>query len=262
MTERLAEVACYRRVVGASLERVWENVLDWEHLPWLHSSAFASIEVQDASPRGWRARVGSRVGDRVQPMTIEIRTERERGRYVTRTLDGSGAGTEIWTELDPTGERATAIEVRFLVPGVSGAMAERYGASYERLYARLWDEDEQMMQHREKMIEAARSRRSVSERILLGPEEELRRRLPETVEIGGMPYRLCEIDGSLAVFSSVCPHLLGPLDEGELAVGIARCPWHGYEFDTRSGLSCDGRSLRLSDPGKLLIENGLVYWQA
>ena len=32
----LTSVATYRRRIGASLERVWENVHDWEHLPWLH----------------------------------------------------------------------------------------------------------------------------------------------------------------------------------------------------------------------------------
>ena len=38
-------VATYRRTIHASLERIWENVLDWEHLPWLHRSAFAAAEL-------------------------------------------------------------------------------------------------------------------------------------------------------------------------------------------------------------------------
>ena len=37
----LISVAVYRRRIGASLERVWENVRDWEHLPWLHRQSFA-----------------------------------------------------------------------------------------------------------------------------------------------------------------------------------------------------------------------------
>ena len=26
----------YTRALGAGIERIWENVLDWEHLPALH----------------------------------------------------------------------------------------------------------------------------------------------------------------------------------------------------------------------------------
>ena len=33
----LVIAAVYKREVAASLERVWENVYDWEHLPFLHS---------------------------------------------------------------------------------------------------------------------------------------------------------------------------------------------------------------------------------
>ena len=51
----LTVVATYRRAIGASLERVWENVLDWEHLPWLHSGSFADIKCLDAGDWGWRA---------------------------------------------------------------------------------------------------------------------------------------------------------------------------------------------------------------
>ena len=41
----LRTVARYDRIVGASLERAWENVRDWEHLPWLHNRSFRSIEL-------------------------------------------------------------------------------------------------------------------------------------------------------------------------------------------------------------------------
>ncbi len=38
-------VGFYRRTIRASLSRVWENVLDWEHLPWLHRSSFSDIKL-------------------------------------------------------------------------------------------------------------------------------------------------------------------------------------------------------------------------
>ena len=35
-----------------------------------------------------------------------------------------------------------------------------------------------------------------------------------------------------------CPHRRGPLDSGELDCdGIVTCPWHGWQFDIRTGKS-------------------------
>ena len=56
----LTLAAVYEREVAASLERIWENVLDWEHLPWLHRTSFQAIHEVEAGPSGWRARVLAR----------------------------------------------------------------------------------------------------------------------------------------------------------------------------------------------------------
>ncbi len=66
-TESPTRVAVYRRTIRASLARAWENVLDWEHLPWLHRSAFSDIEHIDSGAWGWRARVGLQPAQRPQP---------------------------------------------------------------------------------------------------------------------------------------------------------------------------------------------------
>jgi nitrite reductase/ring-hydroxylating ferredoxin subunit len=33
----------------------------------------------------------------------------------------------------------------------------------------------------------------------------------------------------------VCPHQGGPLGKGKLAGCIVTCPWHGWQFDVRTG---------------------------
>ena len=38
----------YDRVVAVGIARVWENVLDWEHLPALHSGQFHGITLLDS----------------------------------------------------------------------------------------------------------------------------------------------------------------------------------------------------------------------
>ncbi len=254
----LTEVAVYRRRIGAGLERVWENVLDWEHLPWLHSSSFASIEALEADRDGWRARVGIGAGDATLTIEIDLRAERERGRYLTATVGGFGTGTEIWTELAVASENETDIEVRFRVPDVAMSEVERVGASYLELYDRLWDEDEVMMQHRAAMLGLLASDRRSPASIDLGPREAVLAKVPFVVDLGGLPYRVVAVDGELLAHPTICPHALGPLDAGAVIDGRVRCPWHGYEFDLRSAASCDGRKLRLGAMPAVRLEKDRV----
>jgi nitrite reductase/ring-hydroxylating ferredoxin subunit len=254
----LISVATYRRTVGASLERVVENVLDWEHLPWLHRASFSSIELVDAGDAGWRAEVGLQPEASGRRVGIEVRFESGRERYVTRTLAGVGEGTEIWTRLDPRAAHETAVEVEFLVPGVAPGARDAVGKAYLALYERLWDEDESMMRRREAELGALRARGArdgeAHAPVALGPLAELRSRLPLLVESGGRSYRVVELAGELVAHATVCPHRLGPLDGCPIEDGTLRCPWHGYRFDVRTGESLAGRRLRLPPAPRVAID--------
>jgi nitrite reductase/ring-hydroxylating ferredoxin subunit len=46
---------------------------------------------------------------------------------------------------------------------------------------------------------------------------------------------LFNVDGTLFALDGVCPHQGGPLGEGELCGSIVTCPWHGWQFDVRTG---------------------------
>jgi nitrite reductase/ring-hydroxylating ferredoxin subunit len=247
-------VATWRREVQADAARVWENVRDWEHLPWLHRTTFSRIELVETGAPGWRARVG--LGPEAgSEILLELAIWRDAGRYVSRTLEGPGAGTEIWTQLDPRGAR-TGIEVEFHVPGVPPERAAAVGAGFERLYARLWDEDEAMMQRRTREL-ARRAGPAAGDAppVALGPVIELRRRLPLVVELGGERWRVVEIGGELFAHAARCPHWLGPLEDAPLeSDGCLRCPWHGYRFDPCTGESADGRRLRLAPAPKVRVD--------
>jgi nitrite reductase/ring-hydroxylating ferredoxin subunit len=246
-------VGVHRREVRADVARVWENVLDWEHLPWLHRTSFSRVELVDSGAWGWRARVGLAPAESEREILLELRTWRDAGRYVARTLEGPGAGTEIWTQLAPRSAH-TGIEVDFFVPGVAPAGAAALGAAYERLYARLWDEDEAMMVRRARELARVSPPAERPARVALGPEAELRRRLPLLVELGGFGYRVVEVEGELLAHATRCPHRLGPLEDAPIEDGRIRCPWHGYRFDLRSGASCDGRRLRLAPAPRVAID--------
>jgi len=188
-------------------------------------------------------------------MTIQVVLERESLRYVSATIDGPGKGTEIWTALAPKGEEETGIRVEFLVPDVSPERIATLGAGYRALYERLWDEDEAMMRRRAHWLAQLRTPGPArSDALELGALDELRARLPLVVELGGRPWRLVELGGEIAVFSTLCPHALGPLEEVPVEPGGAvECPWHRYRFDVRSGRSCDGRGLRLAAAPRVAI---------
>ena len=36
-------------------------------------------------------------------------------------------------------------------------------------------------------------------------------------------------------YSSVCPHMGGPLEQGRIQNGEVTCPWHRYRFDLSTG---------------------------
>ncbi len=214
---QLTRVAIYHRTVRASLARVRENVLDWEHLPWLHPETFAHVRLLERRPDGMRVESSLHGAGGGEAFRIDVAFEPGGLVYHSRTLDGRGAGTDIVTRLEPEGPDSTRIAVEFLVPGVAPGRGERIGTAYLRLYARLWDQDEAMMIRRQALLDGR-----------------LRRAMREVV-----------VDGVRVRHATVCPHLGGPLDAVPVEDGCVRCPWHGYRFDVRSGSNADGRPLRL-----------------
>ena len=237
-------VAVYERLIRASLERVWENVLDWEHLPALHRESFLAVRRIDSGEWGWSAQV--RVPGSEREIALRVALDRDNLRYVTATTEGPGAGTEIWTSLEPKSEHETQIRVEFRVPDVSPERVATLGAGYRSLYAKLWDEDEAMMRRRQAQLDLQRRPLPRSRDVLeLGALADVRGKLPLDLTLDGRPFRIVELDGELVAHSTVCPHWLGPLEAGKREGSVVACPWHDYRFDLRTGRSCDGRGLRL-----------------
>lgn len=258
----LVEVACYQRLINASVERVWENVRDWEHLPWLHESSFSYVSLDTQGEWGWRTWASEK-----HTSHVELCIDTQAQRYVARSYRKQQQVTEIWTSLRAEGAQ-THISVTFAVPDIADADKTAVGQLYLDLYSRLWDEDEEMMQTRQQQLTPAPPG---PDSINLGPLQELLPRLPMEVRIRQHNYQVCAVAGELLVYPARCPHLLGPLsivDDSILNSSISnssisdssplaksqldssaqsgagnihaqnlqvRCPWHGYVFDIRSG---------------------------
>jgi nitrite reductase/ring-hydroxylating ferredoxin subunit len=253
----LVSAATYDRVVDSPIASVWENVFDWEHLPWLHRQAFSSIECKDSGDWGWQAEIGFPGGERAE---IELIADRDGGCYVSRTIAGPGSPGEIWTALDSVDALHTAVRVDFLVEAKPPDVLKRIGIAYQGLYAELWDQDAEMMQVRDRVDSKGHDPVPLdwqtSEGVDLGLWPELAPRLPLVVRFGGHRFRIVESAGNVLAHSAECPHWRGPLTDCVVDEGIVTCPWHGYRFEVASGRSADGRSMKLRPAPKVVIDSG------
>jgi nitrite reductase (NADH) small subunit len=55
------------------------------------------------------------------------------------------------------------------------------------------------------------------------------------VEYGGRIYALFNVGGVISAIDGLCPHQGGPLADGPLDGTLVTCPWHGWQFDVRTG---------------------------
>jgi nitrite reductase/ring-hydroxylating ferredoxin subunit len=64
------------------------------------------------------------------------------------------------------------------------------------------------------------------------------------VEHEGRVYAIFNVAGTLMVIDGICPHQGGPLAEGMVEGTIVTCPWHGWQFDVKSGTMPNGSRVK------------------
>ncbi len=159
----LTLIASYDRLIRANVTRVWENVLDWEHLPHLHSASFSYVSLDEAGVWGWRT-----WSNPERTAYIELCVDET--QYVARNYDANEQTSEIWTYLTPEKEQ-TGIHVEFYATKIKPEAKDKVGKIYLSLYEQLWDEDEAMMMARQ--LRLSESRNTDTE-LNLGSREQLR----------------------------------------------------------------------------------------
>lgn len=241
----------YRRTVAASVARIRENVLDWEHLAALHASSFAACDLVDDDAVGWRIRIVN-AGSTV-PQILKLHMAADTSGYRVITEAGPGTGSEIRVTVTPHAAHETGIVVDYHVPEADPARLAMIGKGFVAIYAQLWDEDEAMMIAREAALSP---RARAPTHIDLGAESALA--LPLDFDFGAGRFRLVRHQGVLVAHSLVCPHWLGPLEGALDGDGCLTCPWHGYRFDAVTGRSADGRGVRLAPAPHIGIEGGRI----
>ncbi len=65
------------------------------------------------------------------------------------------------------------------------------------------------------------------------------------VRAGEEEIALANVDGEVYALQGHCLHLQGPLGEGRLEDSVLTCPWHGWQYDVKTGLNEFDHAIRL-----------------
>ena len=77
------------------------------------------------------------------------------------------------------------------------------------------------------------------------------------VRAGEEEIALAHCDGGFYAVQQHCLHLQGPLGEGRLNGCVLSCPWHGWQYDVRTGENEFDRAIKL-ETYPVQIEDGEV----
>ncbi len=73
---------------------------------------------------------------------------------------------------------------------------------------------------------------------------------------------LFKVKGEIFALENACPHMGGPLAEGDIThencKNMVTCPWHGWQFDLRTG-ECETSPDDNVKKIEIQVEEGIVY---
>ncbi|MBX7533578.1 Rieske (2Fe-2S) protein [Qipengyuania sp. 1XM1-15A] len=235
--EKLHYLGEYRRKLPNSLTRMMENAYDWEHLPFVHPTSFADIELVEQGSWGWRCKAA--LPNNAGTQAVELLVDKPRHYWATTVVEGFGQGVEIHTQASENGDEGIVVSVNFYLPQPpeSEAQGQMLLAALTHQYATLYDEDEALMTGRQEALDSFRSRApsDLSAGTGLAEIADLDREQPNTVDYEGTPLVVRMHEGEWVAHSALCPHMLGPLDSAPVENGAVLCPWHGYRFALLDG---------------------------
>jgi len=82
----------------------------------------------------------------------------------------------------------------------------------------------------------------------------------KSIIVQGPEYEIAlfKIQGEIFALKNECPHMGGPLGEGDLENQIVTCPWHGWQFDVRTG-GCENMPGDNATKIPIVVEKGEIF---
>ncbi len=79
-----------------------------------------------------------------------------------------------------------------------------------------------------------------------------------SVTVNGRPLAVFNVGSTLLAIDAGCTHVNGPLEKGRVEGNIVTCPWHGSQFDLRTGEVRRGPAARPVKTYPVRVENGML----
>lgn len=262
---KLHYIGNYERRLPINIARMMENAYDWEHLPFVHSSSFSSIELIADGPWGWRAKAGLPSDHGEQYQLLDLLVDTSRNYWATTVFSGPGEGIQIHTQATSITDTEIKIDVRFYLPSKPDKPSDaEFMLQYlQQQYATLYDEDIELMAGRQSALDdRLRWKDSTTEisSVLVGNVADLGKAKTHTVKAGKGRYCVRFWQDQWWIHSAVCPHLLGPLDDSKInEQGEVTCPWHGYRFNIETGENTDRKCKALDTPPTVVERDGELF---
>ena len=248
---KLIKIASYKRHIASNHERMFENVFDWEHLPHLHSRTFSSINLLAKNRKTLKFEVGLWPAVFGLKQTIKLQACKRRRTWIVRVLAGFMKGLIIRSRVGIEKPEGFDVQVNFYIPRSKWYFA-LLGPVLKISYQRLYDEDVAMMTGRQKYLDnKTTTKNSNQSSLIIGREKDIS--FPHPFNFQGKSFLLAKYENNWIAYSAYCPHMQRQFSDLEIINGIIRCPWHGYEFDLKTGLSKQS-NCRLTPAPRILKE--------
>lgn len=75
---------------------------------------------------------------------------------------------------------------------------------------------------------------------------------------GERPFAVLNTSGEIVCFDGTCPHAGGPLGQGMIQGKMLVCPWHGWEYDCRTGVNDSDEDVVL-ERFPVVVEKGEIF---
>ncbi len=80
------------------------------------------------------------------------------------------------------------------------------------------------------------------------------------VAVKGRIVAVFRVGDEFFALDGICPHAGGPLGKGRLDGTVVTCPWHGWQFDVRTGEHCLNPQI-CQERFPVKVEDGKVFIQ-
>ena len=98
---------------------------------------------------------------------------------------------------------------------------------------------------------------AVGQFVAVGRADEIPPGAARRVEAGDTEIAVFNVEGTFYATQHHCLHLKGPLADGRLDGCVITCPWHGWQYDVRTGENEFDRAIVL-ETYEVVVEDGEV----